>query len=63
MCAFDYFFFCITDMAEEVGDTKPFSFVPQGGSETNTNKDYTGVGKSSYPNGDSFEGEFVKGVI
>ncbi len=50
-------------MAEEVGDTKPFSFVPQGGSETNTNKDYTGVGKSSYPNGDSFEGEFVKGVI
>lgn len=49
-------------MAEEQPESKPFVFTPAGGQETNSNKDYTGKGKAVYPNGDSYDGEFVNGV-
>ncbi|CAK88416.1 unnamed protein product (macronuclear) [Paramecium tetraurelia] len=43
-------------------DQQPFSFTPEGGSATNSTKDYSGKGIATYPNGDTYEGQYVNGI-
>ena len=45
-------------MTEEV----PFSFVPEGGAAGNSTKGYTGKGLATYPNGETYDGDYVEGV-
>lgn len=47
-------------MAEEEG--KPFKFIPLGGKEGNSSRDYTGRGTSLYPNDDIYEGDYKNGI-
>jgi hypothetical protein len=42
-------------------DQVPYSFTPEGGAPGNSSKDYTGKGVATYPNGDTYEGDYVDG--
>ena len=40
----------------------PYQFTPEGGAAGNSSKGYTGRGLANYPNGESYDGEYVEGV-
>lgn len=50
-------------MAEEdKKEEQPYQFTPEGGAATNSSKGYTGKGVAVYPNGETYDGDYVEGV-
>ena len=50
-------------MAEENAETLvEYKLETSNGHVLNESKDYTGKGKATYPNGDTYDGEFQGGV-
>lgn len=47
---------------EEKKEEVPYSFTPAGGEASNSSKDFTGKGLANYPNGETYDGDYVAGV-
>lgn len=47
---------------EEKKEEQPYQFTPEEGAVTNSSKGYTGRGVAVYPNGETYDGDYVEGV-
>ena len=48
---------------EEKKEEVPYQFTPEGGAASNSSKGYTGKGVAVYPNGETYDGDYLDGVI
>ena len=49
-------------MADEEEGGPKFKFITENGEEKNTSRGYSGKALAMYPNGDTYEGEFMDGI-
>lgn len=47
---------------EEKKEEVPYQFTPEGGAASNSSKGYTGKGVAVYPNGETYDGDYLDGV-